>query len=73
MVEKSSKFEFGAPAVELARCEYRELGARILKLTQSEARELDIGKSTLHYLKNRAGNSRMFVLHSKTLDKLTAK
>lgn len=51
---KSSKLDFLEPAPNLERRDSRELRAKILTLTASQARELGIGKSTLHYLRQRA-------------------
>jgi CRISPR-associated protein Cas1 len=48
----------------------RELRARILSMTQSEARELGIGKSTLHYLRRNARKRSPIIVYAKVLEKL---
>lgn len=53
---KSEKLEFIEPNTELKRSDTIETRRRILELTQSEAKKLGIGKSTLHYLRKRARN-----------------
>ncbi len=51
---KSPTPDFGEPAPKLARQDNRELRTKILSLSASQARELGIGKSTLHYLRRNA-------------------
>ena len=49
-----------------------EVSARILKLSISEASELGIGKSTLHYLRRNARDSRTFRLYRKVYEMIQA-
>jgi len=70
IAKKSSTIGF-APSPDLAGRNDRELRCRILALTQSKARELGFGKSTLHYLRANAKSSHTFTVSSKVRKKLT--
>jgi CRISPR-associated protein Cas1 len=70
LTRKSSTLEFMEPAPKLERQDNRQLRAKILALTQSEARELGIEKSTLHYLRKNVSNIRSFKTYSKTRERL---
>jgi CRISPR-associated protein Cas1 len=67
---KSSTLDFVEPAPKLEKQDGRELRTKILSLTQSEARELGIGKSTLHYLRRNARSTMTFSVHENTRKKL---
>ncbi len=67
---KSSTLDFVEPAPSLERQDSRELRSKILALTQSQARQLGIGKSTLYYLRRNARMRRPIVVYSKLLEKL---
>jgi CRISPR-associated protein Cas1 len=54
LVNRCSVVNFEEPAPELLSYDDRELRARILSLSQFEAKQLGVGKSTLHYLRRRA-------------------
>ena len=56
---------------EPAEKRYAEALRRILELTQKEAEELGIGKSTLHYAQKKAGSDRPFRLYSDVKSKLS--
>jgi CRISPR-associated protein Cas1 len=49
-----SKLNFSEPSPSLSRTNDADLRRRILSLSQSEAKRLGIGRSTLHYLRKRA-------------------
>ncbi|MGA3109048.1 MAG: hypothetical protein ABSD99_06275 [Candidatus Bathyarchaeia archaeon] len=51
------------PAPTLQWDDSCELRARIIALTASEATQLGIGKSTLHYLRRRAKGERSFTTY----------
>jgi CRISPR-associated protein Cas1 len=51
---KSSTLDVMEPAPKLERQDGRELRAKILSLTASQAKQLGIGKSTLHYLRKKS-------------------
>lgn len=67
---RSSKLDFSEPAPILQRIDNRAVREKILGLKQSEARERGVGKSTLHYLREKARNERSFRLSRKTNDRL---
>jgi len=58
--DNSRKIDFIEPRPSLQRSDTLELRERILELTQREARELGIGKSTLHNLRKSANCDRSF-------------
>jgi len=61
---------FSEPSAELRRTDDREVRRRILNLSQSDGRELGIGSSTLHYLRQRARNKATFKVYERTREKL---
>lgn len=65
LVNRIAAVDFGDPAPKPPRSDNRELRARILELSQADARELGIVKSTLHHLRKRARNRRSFNSYSK--------
>jgi len=67
---KSTAIDFTEPSPKLLRQDGRELRRKILTLTQSKAKELGIGKSTLHYLRKNASNERGFMVREKVKEKL---
>lgn len=67
---KSKDIDFAEPSPSLSRTDSRELRCRILQLSQSEAKALGIGKSTLHYLRKHARNDKPFKIYSKVATKL---
>jgi hypothetical protein len=70
LMGRTSRFDFSEPSPSLHRTDDRELRARILSLTQSEARRLGIGNSTLHYLRRNAGNERSFKTYCRVAQRL---
>ena len=70
LLERSRQIDFVEPRPSLHRSDTQELRNRILELTQSEARRLGIGKSTLHYLRTNAMNNRSFKVYQKVAGKL---
>jgi len=70
LIRKSSSLDFTEPSPKLLGYDARKLRRRILSLTQFEARALGIGKSTLHYLRNRAQESPNFKSYQKTFSRL---
>lgn len=70
---RSASVDFSVPIPVLARADSLAVREAILDLTPSEARNLGIGKSTLHYLRVRASNSKSFRLNDRTRLKLADK
>jgi CRISPR-associated protein Cas1 len=70
LTDKTSSLDFVEPSPKLERQDSDILRARILKLTNCQAEELGIGKSTLHYLRKRARADNPIMLYGKTQVKL---
>jgi CRISPR-associated protein Cas1 len=70
LIDRSIRLNFAEPVPNLRRIGDLELRKRILSLSQFEANDLGIGRSTLYYLRRSAKNGRTFRLHAKTLSKL---
>jgi len=66
LVGRAGRLEFLGPSPTLKRTDSEEFHRRILSLTQSEARKLGIGKSTLHYPRKNARSGRSFRVHDAT-------
>jgi CRISPR-associated protein Cas1 len=67
---KQRSLEFIDPVPKLERHDNRVLRSKILALTQSEAKQLGIGKSTLCYLRRNAKRPNSFRLYPNVLKKL---
>ena len=67
LIGKRASLDFNEPAPKLGRQDRCVLRAKILALSQSEATQLGIGKSTLHYLRKNAMNGKSFHLYRKTI------
>jgi hypothetical protein len=67
---KSSELQLATPSLSFVRHDDRELRARILRLTSSEAKRRGIGKSTLHYLRRNISQHRPFSIYTKVRAKL---
>jgi CRISPR-associated protein Cas1 len=70
LIRKSSLLDFAEPSPRLTSYDDHKLRWRILSLSQTSARELGIGKSTLHYLKGRAREGYCLRGYRKTLSRL---
>jgi CRISPR-associated protein Cas1 len=70
LTEKSSMLDFMEPAPDLERQDNHELGAKILSLSSSQARQLEIGRSTLHCLRKRAKSRKSINIYHKIMVKL---
>jgi CRISPR-associated protein Cas1 len=67
---KSRDLNFIEPSPILERSDNLEVRKTILSLTQKEAGDLGIGKSTLHYLRRNAKASEPFAVYGKVRNKL---
>jgi CRISPR-associated protein Cas1 len=67
---KSRLIDFTGPQLELARIDRLELRKRILDLSESQAKKLRIGKTTLHYLRENAKGERSFKVYQKVASRL---
>jgi CRISPR-associated protein Cas1 len=70
LVGGSREVGFTEPYPTLERTDASILRSRILKLKQRDASKRGIGKSTLHYLRQKARNERPFMLYGKVRVKL---
>ena len=70
LVGKSGAVDFEEPSPKFNALDNSELRSKILALSQSEARELGIGKSTLHYLSRNARSEGSFRIYGKVGNKL---
>jgi len=70
LLRKSDYVDFTEPSPNLQRSDTLDLRKKILELTQREAKELGIGKSTLHYLRRNSTNDRPFKVYQKVAEKL---
>ena len=68
---KSGRLDFTKPAPTLHSTDDRRLRERILSLSGSKARNLGIGKSTLHYLRRNAKAEGSFKIYCKVHARLT--
>ena len=66
LIGKGNRFDLKSPAPVLERPDSKELRERILSLSTSEARRLGLGKSTLHYSRNKTKYERSFKVYEKT-------
>jgi hypothetical protein len=60
LARRSSSLDFVEPAPKLERNDDREMRAKVLALIASQAKQLGIGKSTLHYLRKKAESNDSF-------------
>jgi CRISPR-associated protein Cas1 len=60
---KNKTIDFVEPTPTLERTDRQELRNQILKLSQSQAKDIGIGKSTLHYLRKHARENRAFKVY----------
>jgi CRISPR-associated protein Cas1 len=67
---RSRSLDFSEPAPILERTDNRLVREKILSLTQSEAKERGIGKSTLHYLRRNASRRDQFAVYKPIMTKL---
>jgi CRISPR-associated protein Cas1 len=65
LIGGTGRLDFTEPSPQLARIDSKALRCRILSLSKSEAKKLGIGKSTLHYLRKRAGSERSFKVYRR--------
>jgi hypothetical protein len=70
LLSRCANVNFEEPAPQLPRVDDRELRAKILALSQSEARRLGIGKSTLWNMKRIANSSRSLRLYKESRKKI---
>lgn len=67
---RSSTVDFSEPSPILERLDTRTVRETILTMTQAEAKQLGIGKSTLHYLRRNVRDRRSFRIYSNVKEKM---
>jgi CRISPR-associated protein Cas1 len=67
---KSPSIDFSEPVASIERTDSKAMREKILSLTQSEASKLGIGKSTLHYIRQKAREPSSFRLYEDVGRKL---
>jgi CRISPR-associated protein Cas1 len=72
LVDRAGRFDFSEPSSNLHGMDDQELRRRVLNLSQSEAKKLGIGKSTLHYLRKNAQSGRSFRIQARVRGGLKA-
>jgi CRISPR-associated protein Cas1 len=72
VVGKSPTLNFVDPAPKLERQDNHKLRTKILALTQSEAKQLGVGKSTFHYLRTRARSKQCIRVSRKVKERMIA-
>ena len=70
LANRTGRLDFAEPTPTLYRMDYQKLRRRIFSLSQSEARELGIGKSTLHYLRRKTASERPFKVHNEVYSRI---
>ena len=70
LTKKTEEISFEEPCPKLERIDTQKMRKRILRLSQSEAEALGIGKSTLHYLRKHARSQKSFKVYKKVAEKL---
>jgi len=70
LVGRTTRLDSLESSPRLTRADDHELRRRILGLSMSEARNLEIKKSTLHYLRRNAADTRSFKAYRKLQQRL---
>jgi hypothetical protein len=70
LIGKSSTLDFAEPAPKLQRRDDREIRAKVLALTASQAKQIGLGKSTLHYMQKNARGNKSFKVYGKVLARI---
>jgi hypothetical protein len=73
LVDQTKRVDFSEPSPTLSRVDCQEFRKRILSLSQSEARGLGIGGSTLHYLREKSRSGKSFKIYRRLRNKFCDK
>jgi len=71
LIQKRTTLDLTTPKPVLERSDARELRQRILALSSSDASQLGVGRSTLHYLRKHAREEKPFRIYRHVLSKLS--
>jgi CRISPR-associated protein Cas1 len=72
LIGKFSTLDLIEPIPRLEKRDDRQIRSKVLALTASQAEQIGIGKSTLHYLRRAARDKPMFKIYSRTRERLGA-
>jgi CRISPR-associated protein Cas1 len=70
LVSRSGRLDFMEPSPKLARIDDSEIRKRILTMSEAEARQFGIRRSTYYHLRRNSRNGRSFKIYRKTRMKL---
>jgi len=70
LLDKTKFVDFSEPIPKIVRSDSLEMRKRILELTQKQAKERSISKSTLNYLRKNAKESESFRVYEKIAARL---
>jgi len=70
LLGETARFDLRSPKPVLERSDTRVLREKILRLSSSDAQTLRLGKSTVHYLKRRAREKKLFRVYAPVLARL---
>jgi hypothetical protein len=70
LIGRSLEIGFAEPCPVLKRSDNINLRNRISSLTQKQASKLDIGKSTLHYLRKKSIGGPSFCVYTKVRNRI---
>ena len=70
LLHKDNEFDFRNPQSDFDTSDSRVIREKILSMSQSNARKIGIGKSSLWYVKNRIGSNRKLRIYSKTKERM---
>ena len=70
LLGKTARFDLRTPKPVLERSDTRALREKILRLSSSDSQTLRLGKSTVHYLRKRAKEEKLFRVYAPVLARL---
>ncbi len=70
LLGKSETVDFSKPFPKILRSDSLEIRKRILELSQKQAKELGVSKSTLNYLRKNAEENKSFRVYEKVAARL---
>ncbi len=70
LLGKTESLDFSVPVPKIVRSDSLEMRKRILELTQKQAKELGISRSTLQHLKKKVKEDKPFKVYQKVTAKI---
>ncbi len=71
LLGEPESMNFTVPIPDLKIIDIKEMRKKILELTSNQAQQLGINKSTIHYLRKNALNSKKFKVYKKILNRIS--